>query len=64
MERDVNEDAASLASTASSSESGGAWDDQTERVLEIPDNPHDEVRTRTHHPGAGNESYGAPNILI
>jgi len=53
MERDVDEDAASVASTASSSESGYAWDEQPERVVIVPDNPHGEVRTRTHRSSAG-----------
>lgn len=40
MERDVDEDRASVASTASSSDAGYAWDDQPLQVVHVPDNPY------------------------
>lgn len=39
MERDLDEDRASVASTASSSDAGYEWVDQPDRVVNVPDTP-------------------------
>jgi len=63
MERDLDEDRASVASTASSSDAGYEWVDQPDRVVNVPDTPRIQVNSSTEHSNARKLRFGAVDFF-